>query len=403
MLKNRPKWAAVWPCVAHRWSESDAKKMSLMLTCPAGAIENGDHTMIEQVNVTNFRCFQKLEVPNIKKINLLVGPNSSGKSAFLESLFLSSASNAPAVAFQLRAIRRMGNQIMNPVDSQAYRGLWEDLFYNFNEDKKVSIKIAGNPSSDSRSLSIEYSTPLEQELPFGKQADGAIGNVQQSGAIPQIEFKWKRSGHQEVLTKPKFTSSGLQFEIGNVNHFPAVWFTPGAGETPDENSRRFSEVSKRGESDVVIATLQKDFPFIRDLSIQYHAGLPMVFAKVDGKARLMPIALLSDGINRLLGICLGLVYFKGGTVLIDQLEDGFHYKILPSIWNSVFSLAEKFKVQVFASTHSKECLDAMLPVMRGHEDSFCLLKASRKDDGCTVQSLTGDYLETALEQDFEVR
>jgi AAA15 family ATPase/GTPase len=65
--------------------------------------------MIDQVTINNFRCFQKLEVANLKKVNLLVGKNSSGKSAFLEAIFLSSSSFAAQTSIQLRGIRRMGN------------------------------------------------------------------------------------------------------------------------------------------------------------------------------------------------------------------------------------------------------------------------------------------------------
>jgi AAA15 family ATPase/GTPase len=361
--------------------------------------------MIDQVNINNFRCFQKLEVSDLKKVNLLVGKNSSGKSAFLEAIFLSSSSLAAQASIQLRAIRRMGNLLVNPIDAQSYRGLWEDLFFNFNDNKKLSIKIAGNPNSDSRTLSIEYSSSQVQELPFGKQSSMATGSQLQVGAWPQIEFTWKRQDHQVVISRPKFTSTGLQVEAATASYFQAIWFTPGAGELPEENAKRFAELDKRGDGtiDLVKARVCKEFPFIKDLSILYQAGLPMMFAEVENKQRKMPVGLLSDGINRLLGICLSLAYYKGGTVLIDQFEDGFHHELLPSIWSSIYSLATEFKVQLFVSTHSRECLEAMLPTMRGNEDDFCLLRASRNDDSCEIKSLAGSYLESALEQDFEVR
>jgi AAA domain, putative AbiEii toxin, Type IV TA system len=364
--------------------------------------------MIDKVTLHNFRCFQNLEVADLKRMNLLVGPNSSGKSAFLESLFMSSSSTAPNASFQLRTIRRMGNQIVGPTDALAYRGLWEDLFYEFNHEKKIWIKIAGNPNSDTRTLSIEYIKQISDELPFGKTSISA--GVQPTPAIPQIEFKWKRTGFPEIVSRPQITTTGLQtsikMEATEVSFFPAIWFTPAGGDLPEENAKRFAELEKRGTADKVKAAISKEFPFIKDMSILYQAGIPMVFADFEGKgrARKMPIALVSDGINRLLGICLGIGYFSGGMVLIDQIEDGFHYKVLPAIWGSLHSLATEFNVQLFISTHSKECMEAMLPVVKEHESDFCLLRAARSEGaGCTIDSLSGDYLGTALEQEFEVR
>ena len=242
-------------------------------------------------------------------------------------------------------------------------------------------------------------------MPFGKQVGPSSINVEQSNVMPQIEFKWKRHGHQEITSKPKFTSTGLQIEASDVAFFPAIWYVPGGGESPDENAKRFSELDKRGDGklDLVKEVIYKEFPFIRNLSIQFHAGFPMMFAEVSRTARKMPVALLSDGINRLLGLCVSLAYFSGGTVLVDQFEDGFYYQLLPSIWDSVYKLAKEFKVQLFVSTHCRECLDAMLPIMRDHEKDFCLLRALRNEAGCEIKSLSGNYLESALEQEFEVR
>jgi len=364
--------------------------------------------MIEKVEAHHFRCFRRLEVSNLKRFNLLVGKNASGKSAFLEALFMSSSSAAPSLTFQLRAIRKMGNVITPPTDPLSYKGLWEDLFYEFNLDKKIWIKVSGVPSADTRSLSIEFTTSIMDELPFSKQS--IQSGVQATPAMPQIEFKWKRTGYPEVLTHPKVTNTGLQvsspLDPKETIFFPAIWFTPTGADNPDEVSKRFAELDKRGDVGKVKAAITKEFPFIKDLAISYHAGIPMVFAEVEGEGRLrkMPMGLISDGINRLLSICLGIGYYRDGMVLIDQIEDGFHYKILPALWESIYTLAEQFNVQLFISTHSGECMEALFPVAKRHEKDICLLRASRTEKlGCTIDSLTGEYLVTALEQEFEVR
>ena len=361
----------------------------------------GDSFMIDEINIHHFRCFKQLQITDLKKLNLVVGPNASGKSALMEAIFLSSGPFAASTALQLRAIRRMGNQLQSPTDIQSYKSIWEDLFYDFNSDERVSIKVAGNPNSDSRNLWIEYVTPLAQELPFGKQSTAS--SIQEVTVMPQIQFKWKRTGYPEVLSKPKFTSTGLQVEMTAATYFPSLWFSPGTGETPEENAKRFSDLDKRGVLGPVLGAIKKEFPIIENLSIQYQAGMPILFATIKGSSRKVPVPLISDGVNRLVGICLGIGYFKGGTVLIDELEDGFHHTILPSIWRSIYDLSKEYDVQLFVSTHSKECMDALLPTVKDNEADFRLLRAHRKDKECQIQSLDGTYLQSALEQEFEVR
>ena len=298
----------------------------------------------------------------------------------------------------------MGGQIVLPTDQQSYRGLWEDLFFDFNGDKKISIKVKGNPSADGHVLRIEYVAPAgTQELPFDSLQDSSNSpnRIPQAG-MPQIEFKWKRDGHKEIVAKPKFNQQGMQIDA-QTDFFPCIWFTPGAGETPDMNARRFSDLDKKGELRPVFDAISKEFSYIEGLSIDYHAGLPVVFAQMKGRKRKMPVPLISDGVNKLMGICLGIAYYAGGTVLIDQLEDGFHHKLLPSIWNSIYKLAVDYDVQMFVSTHSAECIDALTAVVKDHEKDFSLLRAMRWDAGCDITVLDGKYLESALEQRFEVR
>jgi AAA15 family ATPase/GTPase len=351
--------------------------------------------MIDHISISHFRCFASLEIKELRQINLLVGRNGSGKSAFMESLFLSSGSSAPRIAFQLRALRKIGGNLQVQGDNYSYKGLWEDLFYDFDERKKVSIKVIGN-SGDSRSLTISYTDSSVQLIPYGKDPSREL--------IPfdQVTFTWKRGNGREIVVKPRFTDKGLQLEGETASHLPMIWFTPGV-ESGEESAKRYSELSKRNEHTLVVETLCKEFEFIEGLSIEYFSGVPMIFAAVRGKKKKMPIGLVSDGVSRFLALLLGIAYFKGGVVLIDQLEDGFYFERLPSIWTSLRDVAQQCRTQLFISTHSGECLRAIRPALKDHEDRFRLLRAERGEAECTISSIEGDLLEMALEQEFEVR
>lgn len=367
-----------------------------LLDAPSIAVENGWSRMIEQVTVNNFRCFADLKVSDLKRINILVGRNSSGKSAFIESLFLSSASTAPTLVFTMRAIRRIGGAIQVPADSHAYRNLWEDLFYDFDTHRKIFIQARGSGGIQ-RSLGIHFKESSQQELVFGKDAPTTVG-------FPQVVFNWRRGNGKEIVIKPVVTTTGLQLGTIAVDHFPMIWFTPGSGDTAEETARRFSTLSRRNHIEPIIAAMKAEFEFIESFSIEFLAGIPMVFASIKGQSAKLPLGLVSDGVNRLLAILVGIAYYAGGVVLIDQLEDGIYYERFPSIWKTLHSFSGRYKTQLFISTHSSECVKGAREAINGNEENFRLLRATRMDNGgCTVESIRGDFFESALEQDFEVR
>src|ERR1035438_4074977 len=106
----------------------------------------------------------------------------------------------------------------------------------------------------------------------------------------------------------------------------------------------------------------------------------MVFAELHEHNRKFPVGLVSDGVNKLLILLLGIAINKNGIILIDQIEDGFYFKRMASTWKVIDKFAKENGTQIFATTHSKECLDALLPVIEENEDDFALLRASRSDD-----------------------
>lgn len=47
-------------------------------------------TVIKNIKIQNFRCFEELKISGFEKINLISGKNNIGKTALLEALFINS-------------------------------------------------------------------------------------------------------------------------------------------------------------------------------------------------------------------------------------------------------------------------------------------------------------------------
>jgi AAA15 family ATPase/GTPase len=351
--------------------------------------------MIEELRIENFRCFDKLTVSKLKRMNIIVGTNSSGKTSLLESLFMVAGAAAPNATFQLRALRQLGNQVQIAGDPSVYKALWEDLFHWYDQKKMISISATGS-TSDSRSLSVYYTESSNQLLPFGDQ------DVP-SAIFPQINFEWKRGTEDPVVVKPKLTAKGLEFEGNSFEYFPVIFFAPHATSAPDENARRFSALSRDGNVDSIIEALKAEYSFIESLSIEYASNIPSVFASLKGSKKKLPLGLLSDGVNKFLGILLGIATFPKGTVLIDQIEDGFYFDRLESIWRTVHRFAVRHEVQMFITTHSRECLNAMRPVLEEYSSDFCLLRAKRDKTTSSVAHFSGSSMFAALQKNGEIR
>jgi AAA15 family ATPase/GTPase len=117
----------------------------------------------------------------------------------------------------------------------------------------------------------------------------------------------------------------------------------------------------------------------------------------------LPVSYLSAGIGRFITILSAVLLRRKGIVLIDEIENGLSYKSFTALWKYLLAFATENDTQVFASTHSSECVKALLPAMEGHENDFTLLRAERINGSSAIEAVEGKFLEAAIDQDVEVR
>jgi AAA15 family ATPase/GTPase len=132
------------------------------------------------------------------------------------------------------------------------------------------------------------------------------------------------------------------------------------------------------------------------------ARIPVV--KVAGLNEPVPLKSLGEGMNRIFGIALALVSAKNGILLIDEIESGLHYSIQPNIWRLVFEVARRLNIQVFATTHSWDCITAFQQAAQMHEqDEGVLIRLTEKKGRIVADSFDENDLEIATREEIEVR
>lgn len=362
----------------------------------------GQTVMIRSVNILNFRCFEKLSLSRLARINVLVGHNASGKTALLEGLFLSIATSPEAVlrVVSWRGLTERGGVV--GFSPKYYEAIWEDLFYSFDKGREVSIEVIGEPGLK-RSLKIFYKAgealPLPLETPPTELSVITPINFQLTLTSKK---KGKKTSKKTIVLEPTLTREGFQF-----GRFPqtieGAFINPANLPSHEEAARRFSSLSKVGKEGSVVRRVTKLYPFVEGLSVEDHMGQYLVHASVHSSPRKMPLGIISAGLNKLCTILIAMATYPGGVVLVDEIENGFYYDMLSSVWAAILESSTENNTQVFASTHSGESLRGLLESMRGSESEFTLLRTKKTDGQCVVEQSTGKDLKAAIEEKLEIR
>jgi AAA15 family ATPase/GTPase len=113
---------------------------------------------------------------------------------------------------------------------------------------------------------------------------------------------------------------------------------------------------------------------------------------------------MGEGMARLASLVMYIGNAPDGVVLVDEIENGLHHSILSKVWGAIGEAARHFRAQVFATTHSLECIVAAHKAFSESEHyDFRLHRLERANE--TIRAVTYDQetLEAAIEIDLEVR
>ena len=347
--------------------------------------------MIRSIDVRNFRCFKHLKIPELSRLNLIVGDNGAGKTALLESIFLTLGSSSE-IGARIRGQRGLDGAFSGHV-TRIEAALWGGLFYDGNMNRPISVTLDGE-GSENRSL--EISRRSAQEAVF-QSFDKSV-ETRESPII----FSWRDHKGEFRTATPTVSSSGVKLPGTGEDLEDFFLFAANQTVGSGDNADRFSQLSQEGKHRRFVELFTKEYRWIADINVEVYGGGPVLFATLEN-GRKLPLPNISGGINRAVSFLLGIASFKSGVVIIDEIENGIHYSHQAGIWRALLTFIEEYNCQVFASTHSQECLAALSKVMPKNAQGIALLQMERGETESSVRQFSGKSLKLALEYHEEIR
>ena len=127
-----------------------------------------------------------------------------------------------------------------------------------------------------------------------------------------------------------------------------------------------------------------------------------------GLPRLLPFQILGDGAFRLFAILSVLWACRGGCVCIDEIDNGLHNSVQPLVWETLIRYAQEWDVQIIATSHHLDLLQAIAKVHKDNPDAippqdFAYIVLSREGDAIRPYAFDLTDLTSALELGLEVR
>lgn len=367
--------------------------------------------MLRCLKLCKYRGFESYELADLARVNLLVGKNNCGKTSILEAVHFLVSKGNPSVLVQA-AQRRGEGRIRYDADERSRQRVPDGpdishFFFGHHFEPGAGFRL----SSDAGWVSVEIITGSNFERQpslFEDEASQPFGLHIESNLIAGLPILPISENGTIVLAK--VLADRLRFMQSEFwSELPPVEFITPDFLNLDSMRSIWDQVLMTGrESEVINALniLEGDLQSIHFLTgdfrrTQGSAGILLGFR---GDARRVPIGSYGDGMRRLLALSLSLIQAANGFLLIDEIDTGLHWTVMADMWRLIIHTARQSSIQVFATTHSYDCIRGLAALIESEPDLASDVSVQKIETSLEeAVSLDAERIQVAVAQDIEVR
>ena len=340
--------------------------------------------VLQKLSLLAYRGISGLVLDNLTPISLVVGANNAGKSSILEAAGL--VLRPPDLTQWVGAVRH------RDTDMSLVDGLWS-LFPRSEaphpEDgpqQSEAIVLEGVTSSGVRKL--EARCTVSQ----------GVGTTETTDLSARIDVG--------VDGNPFLTLRfpGPALTAHDVPSFRVFAVTPATHYSTKTMVEHLSRVVDEGKKQLAVALLQLFDADVSDLDVIASQNREAV--RVTHRVRgVVDLSSFGDGMRRSVALALALTRASQGVLLIDEIEGGIHHTVLRSVLSQLVEAADASQVQILATTHSLEAVDAIIGCIEDREkpDALSAFWVKRQDAKHEVRRYDFEKLCVLREGGMDIR
>lgn len=324
--------------------------------------------MLKKIVLHNFRCFTKFQLSSLKQLNIIVGDNNSGKTAFLETV---SIACTPTLKHLFWLVQQ---RIENPDSITSIQEELDFLFNTVNEKAKIEVEneageffidVAKNIEVDSQKSFSLYASKKEcfaADIHSGVQfVEKEICEERQFIYNEKLSSKDFSQLNTEIKSKkslkPEQLNKIVAFLVEDYHHTNI--FINSIYQLKEKyliqlliqlETLKFED--RETWKNYALPFLQKIYPDL--VGVEFGRNSRIIIETATGA---LPLSYMGDGFKKSFYLLLAVYCCKDGVLIMDELETGIHYENQQAVWQMLFSASKKFNTQLFISTHSYEMLE----------------------------------------------
>lgn len=354
---------------------------------------------VQSLNIKSFRGLQNVPLEGLGSFNLLVGENNSGKTSVLEALMLmlrpgdsrnwinllnardaagGAKSRQNAVEWLFPIIERADPVQHRPIELECKQEYGNASIRSTLIKKRPPEEPIESPTPD---ISLEYFSDFSKTEPT---RSGGIYFTSCPGSVPEDD-SMARSMFRPWIDKEILNIPGARVEIAKPH-----------GHRTSRASLRLLLDSMDGPLGTtlreIIGAFDSDIINIVRFPSGTLAGVDLIEHR---KLGFLPLHSYGDGVRKAAYLLEMLLRSRDGVILLDEAETALHYSIQQGFFEGIADLTKRLNVQLFATTHSLDTVDAILKAWKGVDPPLVAFHLTQGSDGRSIKRLPEDFLNRA--------
>ena len=261
-----------------------------------------------------------------------------------------------------------------------------------------SIEITARGSSRAQfTLKITSERQPTTEIPLDRANGTSITNI-----LDERMLAFEYTGPSAKSVKSQIRMKGQSFEVDQPSTSPPYQaiILLSRNRNIHEDAVRLGRLRQKKQGEMLLKALRVFEPRLLSIEDNASSGTPMIWGDI-GWSELVPLSVMGEGMTQIARLVLGIASVPDGVVVVDEPENGIHHSVLPDVWRVINEAAKQYRTQIFATTHSLECVMAVHDSLS--KDRFRLHRLEISEIASRCVTYEPESIDSAIRHNLEVR